>query len=50
MDLISLLLVYVFMVSAAIFLLLFGEAPIFMGTPIAKLHWLFFHGVCQGVW
>ena len=50
MDLFLLLFIYVMLVAASIFLLLFGEAPMFTNTPIAQLHWLLFYGVCEGAW
>ena len=50
MDLFLVLLTYVVLFAALIFLLLFGESSIFIGTPVASLHWFLFQGTCDVVW
>lgn len=50
MDLILFLLTYVVLCAALVFLLLFGESSIFIGTPVASLHWILFYGSCDLVW
>lgn len=44
MDFVTFVLIYFGATACLIGLLLFGEAPMFAGTPIAKLHWLVTRG------
>lgn len=50
MDPFSLIACYLLGLGVLIFLLLFGEAAFFTGTPIASLHWLLFSGICEAFW
>jgi hypothetical protein len=49
MDLASFVLVYFVATALFIALLLFGESPVFVNTPIAKLHYLVTTGWVDGI-
>ncbi|EFJ49363.1 hypothetical protein VOLCADRAFT_89714 [Volvox carteri f. nagariensis] len=49
MDLFTLTLIYLSATAFSIFILLFGESPIFKRTPIATLHWSLTTGLCDGM-
>jgi hypothetical protein len=48
MDFITFTAVYLAFTAVLVFVMLFGESPIFIGTPVAKAHWLFTQGICTG--
>jgi hypothetical protein len=48
MDFINFVLVYLSIVLAFVFVLLFGELTVFAGTPISFLNWLITSGICSG--
>jgi hypothetical protein len=49
MDLVTLACVYLGVASCFIGVLLFGELPMFRGTPLAAAHRLLTQGVWEGV-
>ena len=49
MDILSFVLFYFGNTAALVFVLLFGEAPAFQRTPVAKAHWLLTRGWVEGV-
>ncbi|KAK9819855.1 hypothetical protein WJX72_003324 [[Myrmecia] bisecta] len=50
MDLLGFTLLYMGLVGACLFAMLFGELRIFRGTPIAKLQWFITGGFCDYLW
>ena len=40
---------YFAVVLAFVFILLFGQATFFLGTPVSFLHWLFINGIPAGL-
>lgn len=46
MDLFMFAICYVSFIVALLVVLLFGENPMLMGTPVAWLHWLLTQGPC----
>lgn len=49
MDFFTFLLAYLLAVVTFIFVLLFGENPVFTGTIVHKLHWLLTQGPCSAI-
>ncbi|KAK9835458.1 hypothetical protein WJX74_000497 [Apatococcus lobatus] len=50
MNLVEFGFVYVGLLGLFIFILLFGETPLFQGTPVSFVHWLITSGIWEGVW
>jgi hypothetical protein len=48
MEFITFTALYLGLTAALVFIMLFGESPLFTDTPIASLHWLITQGVCSG--
>ena len=48
MDLITFTAVYLGVTAALVFVMLFGEMPVFTDTPVARLHWALTQGICEG--
>ncbi|KAG2501050.1 hypothetical protein HYH03_000869 [Edaphochlamys debaryana] len=48
MDLFLFAIGYAMLTGFFIFILLFGESPVFRGTPIASAHWFLTQGLCNG--
>ncbi len=48
MDLFIFSIGYLAATAFFIFLLLFGESPVFKDTPVAALHWFVTTGICNG--
>lgn len=50
MNLVEFGFVYVGLLCVFIFVLLFGETPLFQATPVSFVHWLITSGIWEGVW
>ena len=48
MEFLTFTIFYLGITAALVFIMLFGESPLFTDTPIASLHWLITQGVCSG--
>jgi hypothetical protein len=49
MDFVHFVLLYFSCTAGLVFVLLFGEAPAFSRTPVAKAHWLLTRGWVEAV-
>ena len=49
MDLVVFIVGYLSVTAFMLFILLFGESPMFIGTPVPRVHWFFTQGVCEGI-
>lgn len=50
MNLVEFGFVYVGLLGVFLFVLLFGETPLFQATPVSFVHWLITSGVWEGLW
>ena len=50
MNPVFLFLAYVASLGVFLFVMLFGESALFVGTPVATAHWWLNHGVFDAFW